>query len=71
MTEAKTNSITKSDSKKGGCCSFCSKPFPRSGPMVEGPNGVLICYACAIEAKRLIAEYCFRKGMSPIACLFQ
>lgn len=36
-------------------CSFCSKGWQDVAPMVEGPNGIYICYQC-IELCQAIVD---------------
>ena len=43
-------------------CSFCRKPYPRVGPVVEGPESIYICYDCILLNKTIIEEEARLRG---------
>jgi hypothetical protein len=47
-----------------GWCSFCRKHSRDVGPLAEGPDVVLICYACTQLCAKLIGDECQRRGVA-------
>jgi ClpX C4-type zinc finger len=47
-----------------GYCSFCRKHYREVGPLAEGPDVVLICYACIHIGARSIENDCGNRGIA-------
>ena len=37
-------------------CSFCGKSVDEAGPMIEGPDGILMCCACVDAANAIFVQ---------------
>jgi len=48
--------------RRDAWCSFCGKNYRDTGPLVEGPNHVYICYPCSTLSAHIIEMECSRRG---------
>ena len=49
------------------CCSFCRKDYREVGPLVEGPDEVYICGACADLTRSVIDQEALRRSSGDYA----
>lgn len=63
MIESKT--ANEPVGNRNAFCSFCRKSFHETGPLVEGPSDVYICYACVKVSMKIIEDACQQRGMKP------
>jgi ATP-dependent Clp protease ATP-binding subunit ClpX len=53
------------ESPSDAWCSFCRRNHRDVGPLMEGPDQVYICYACARLGVDMIEKEARRQGVTP------